>query len=510
MRRFVKNLFRSNKVRAARGRKRTTVRLSVEGLEERSLMAAGLGLDLGPVGALGAVSQPVLSTTTAIVNQPAPALAPQLSVPANPIDYTPDTVFKLGNYWIDVPASYDPTHQTPTELFVWSHGAGGQSAGDIYNVHATAGGPTYITITIDGRENDYWRMDTDPQLVLDAIADVKTHFNIDPQRVVLGGYSSGGDLSYRVAFTHSTEIAGVLAENTSPFRDTGLMPDQALAAPFHFHIVHLAHTEDDTYPIDGVISEADAVKAAGLPGDGWATRDLIELPGSHYDDNTVSDLQTYLLPHLADGWTSPGDFGIGAGQAGIVATAQPGIAQEGTPVFTPGAFGGPGPLAVGGGAQAVALPAVAQDAAAVPPAAAAVPDEQAALNGAVWSYAAQFLGLGVSIGDGGCSRLVAAALQAAGAQFDEATSYWGTPIGLDQLMYGDVLQFEGAHFEHHYPDGSWYWQDFPHHSAIVYSVNGSQITLINQNVNGDTTVQLTTINLDDLTAGTILAYRPQA
>ena len=55
-----------------------------------------------------------------------------------------------------------------------------------------------------------------------AIADVKTHFNIDPRQVVLGGYSSGGDLSYRIAFTHSTEIAGVLAENTAPFRDTGL------------------------------------------------------------------------------------------------------------------------------------------------------------------------------------------------------------------------------------------------------------------------------------------------
>ena len=62
--------------------------------------------------------------------------------------------------------------------------------------------------------------------------------------------------------------AGVLAENTSPFRDTGLSQDQALAAPFHFHVEHLAHTEDNTYPIDLVRSETDAVKAAGRELDG--------------------------------------------------------------------------------------------------------------------------------------------------------------------------------------------------------------------------------------------------
>src|SRR5207302_4283559 len=199
-----------------------------------------------------------------------------MAVPTAPIPYTPDMVFKLGNYWIDVPTSYDSTHQTPTELLVWSHGCGGESAGDIFNVAPTAGGPTYIAITVDGREDACWDVNADTPLLLNAVADVKTHFNIDPQRVVLGGYSSGGYLSYRVAFTHSTEIAGVLAENTSPFRDTGLTQGQALAAPFHFHVVHLAHLQDDTYPIDGVRSETGAVQAAGSPGDGWASLQRIE------------------------------------------------------------------------------------------------------------------------------------------------------------------------------------------------------------------------------------------
>src|SRR5437763_16442678 len=98
MRRFRESLFGGHKTPAARGRKRTTVRLEVEGLEERSLMAG----------------------------------------PTAPVPFTPDTVFKLGNYWIDVPAGYDATHQTPTELFVWSHGCGGQSQSDIADAAATA------------------------------------------------------------------------------------------------------------------------------------------------------------------------------------------------------------------------------------------------------------------------------------------------------------------------------------------------------------------------------------
>jgi hypothetical protein len=39
--------------------------------------------------------------------------------------------------------------------------------------------------------------------------------------VVIGRYSSGGDLAYRIAFYHALMFAGLLAENTSPLRDTG-------------------------------------------------------------------------------------------------------------------------------------------------------------------------------------------------------------------------------------------------------------------------------------------------
>jgi len=170
--------------------------------------------------------------------------------------FTKDTVFTLGSpqsrYWIYVPSSYDASHATPVTLLIWSHGCGGQSSGDVYTV-SPGGDQSYISIAVDGREGDCWNPDTDQAKLLAAIADVESHFRIDRHRVILGGYSSGGDLSYRLAFYHSRMFAGALAENTSPFRDTGSSESASLAAgTFKFHVVHLAHTEDEAYPIAGV------------------------------------------------------------------------------------------------------------------------------------------------------------------------------------------------------------------------------------------------------------------
>ncbi len=230
------------------------------------------------------------------------------TTPTAPIPFQKDTVSSLpdaqGNYWIFVPDSYDASHKTPIELFVWMHGCGGEGSGDIYTI-SPGGSQSYIAISIGGREDDCWDPNADQDKVLAAIADVETHFNIDRHEVVIGGYSSGGDLAYRTAFYHSTMFAGLLAENTSPFRDTGSSAANSIAAATNkFHVVHLAHTQDETYPLAGVRNEIAQLQAGGFPVQ------LIERPGHHYDDSTATsgtdhDLQTYLLPHLNDGWRSP-------------------------------------------------------------------------------------------------------------------------------------------------------------------------------------------------------------
>jgi pimeloyl-ACP methyl ester carboxylesterase len=268
---------------------------------------------------LGSVNVPVPRLSPGAGQAPAPGQTqsgPISTVPTAPIAYEKEVPFLQANYYADVPASYDATNQTPTTLFVWLHGCYGESAGDIYTVSPETVGAAerprdWISIAVTGREGGCWDPDGDRTAVLAAIADVETHFNIDRHRVILGGYSSGGDLAYRLAFYDADQFAGLLAENTSPFRDTGSTEASSLAAAaWKFHVVHLAHLQDTEYPIAGVREETDAMIAAGFP------LQRIEVDGGHYDEpeeienghavpGTDADLVNLLLPHIDDGWRSP-------------------------------------------------------------------------------------------------------------------------------------------------------------------------------------------------------------
>ena len=167
------------------------------------------------------------------------------------VDYTDVT----GKYWIYVP---DDDIPGPYKVLITLHGCGGTSEGAPWN-DADYYGYHYITVAPDGAEtgNKCWtpgqpNSDGGERRILDTVKSVTAHFNIDPRQIILSGYSSGGDLAYRTAFYHSELFAGVLAANTSPFRDTGSMAAQSLAAAsWKFNVRHLQATGDQTYPLAG-------------------------------------------------------------------------------------------------------------------------------------------------------------------------------------------------------------------------------------------------------------------
>jgi predicted esterase len=230
------------------------------------------------------------------------------TVPADPIPHpVAEPFFHAGDgaeYWGFIPRSYDATNQTATTLFVWLHGCGGEAEGDAWVVDPGADEEIeqdWMTLSLGGRDGGCWNplAETEP-VVMTAIADFETHFNVNRGRVILGGYSSGGDLAYRTAFKHSSAFAGLLIENSAPFRDTEASEAELLgAATTKFPIVHLAHAQDTTYKLDEVEPEIAAVRAAGFPVE------LIVRPGGHSDSHTNADLLTYLLPHIDDGRLAP-------------------------------------------------------------------------------------------------------------------------------------------------------------------------------------------------------------
>jgi hypothetical protein len=143
--------------------------------------------------------------------------------------------------------------------------------------------------------------------------------------------------------------------------------------------------------------------------------------------------------------------------------------------------------------------------------------------------------IGQEVGNGQCTDLVDAAYAAAGAESEsklgptgpDADYVWGTPVdtvttanhSLAGVLPGDVIQFRDVTLVHTttYPDGSWYTttKTADHHTAIVESVSGSTINVLEQNVGSANTpdsvrytVQRGTYDLDDLQSGTMWIYQP--
>jgi predicted esterase len=229
-------------------------------------------------------------------------------------DYLPVTYDANGFFHLNSSQSpyvgYKPdtySDSKPISLLVWMHGCGGDAEGDLWTVAPPVSRQTqsYIAISIGGRDGDCWSVDSDTPKVLAAIVDVSRYFNINPRKIYLAGYSSGGDMTYRVGFQHSSVFAGLLVENSDPFRDTGATQASLLAsASWKINIAHLAHLSDTTYPIAGVRANLATLTAIGFPVT------LIEKAGTHYDSDsgnsgTSYDLIHFLLPFVDAGWQSP-------------------------------------------------------------------------------------------------------------------------------------------------------------------------------------------------------------
>lgn len=203
------------------------------------------------------------------------------------------------------PDTYNESN--PISLLVWMHGCGGNAEGDLWSIAppSTRQTQSYIAISIGGRDGKCWQVNTDTPKVLAAITDVARYFNINPRKVYLSGYSSGGDMTYRVGLQHASLFAGLLVENSDPFRDTGATKASLLAsASWKINVAHLAHISDTTYPITGVRSNLAVLAANGFP----VTK--IEKEGTHYDADNVAfgtsyDLIHSLLPFMEAGWEAP-------------------------------------------------------------------------------------------------------------------------------------------------------------------------------------------------------------
>jgi predicted esterase len=206
--------------------------------------------------------------------------------------------FTRSGYVGYVPASYDGT--SPVELVVGLHGCGDSAynfASWGVNPYDTRATQTHIGIAVDGasRGNGCWAMGTDDAKVLAAIDDVMSCFWVHKHRVVLAGFSSGGEIGYRIALMNASRFAGLLIESSAAY--TSSNEDTLIAnAAWKLNIAHRQHSGDTVFPLSSVQADWAKLTAAGFP------LQTEVIAGAH--DGTSTDWATWLLPR-ATSWLSP-------------------------------------------------------------------------------------------------------------------------------------------------------------------------------------------------------------
>jgi predicted esterase len=198
-----------------------------------------------------------------------------------------------------VPPSY--TGAEPMPALVAMHGCADTAANFAtwavapFDTRATQ---KYIGISLGGESgsNKCWSMGADDAKVLAAVDDLAKCFWIHRKKVVVGGFSSGGQLAYRVGLSRADRFAGVAIECSGLYAagiDAGtLLSGAAKKLP----IAHRAHTSDTVFPIAKVEADWAKITAAGFP---LATS---KTAGGH--DGASADWTGFLLPQMAS-WTSP-------------------------------------------------------------------------------------------------------------------------------------------------------------------------------------------------------------
>jgi predicted esterase len=204
-----------------------------------------------------------------------------------------------GDYVAYVPSSYSPDE--PMRLVVGMHGCGDDAQNFArwgVNPFATRATQTHLGISVgsESGNNKCWSMGNDDAKVLAAIDDFAKCFWVDQRKVSIAGFSSGGQLAYRVGLMHASRFAGIMVENSSLYA-AGSDPDQLLAsAAWKINVAHRARTSDSVFPITRVKGDWSKTKAAGFP------LSTSELPGGH--DGSSADWVDFLLPQSAS-WTKP-------------------------------------------------------------------------------------------------------------------------------------------------------------------------------------------------------------
>ncbi|MBK7399767.1 MAG: hypothetical protein IPJ34_26805 [Myxococcales bacterium] len=203
------------------------------------------------------------------------------------------------DYWVRLPAGYDATK--PTALVFGFHGCGDTArnfATWAIVPYALRASHKYIGASLGGREGACWTVSTDTAVAMAALDHLRSCFAVDPKKIVLAGYSSGGAMAFNIGLKSAASYAGLLIENSGLSQAVGGSNVATVlgAAAWKIHIGQSARIGDGSYAIAGIRTDRDKMLGASFP------LEYRELDGTH--DGTSDDWALFLLPKIAT-WTAP-------------------------------------------------------------------------------------------------------------------------------------------------------------------------------------------------------------
>jgi dienelactone hydrolase len=200
------------------------------------------------------------------------------------------------SYVAYVPSSYDGTK--PMRMIVGLHGCGDSASNFAQwgvNPYDTRSSQDWIGISIGGEDGNCWNGSDDAK-VLAAVDDISQCFWVHQKKVVIAGFSSGGELSYRLGLGQASRFAGILIEDSGLYAANGNPDGLLTAASWKINIAHRAHTSDTVFPLGTVEADWAKTTAAGFP----LTTSVVA--GAH--DGTSTDWWSWLIPQSAT-WIAP-------------------------------------------------------------------------------------------------------------------------------------------------------------------------------------------------------------
>jgi len=211
-------------------------------------------------------------------------------------------------YGLWIPESYDGTK--PVRLDIWQHGTNRTLNEVAFIAQQENGKPLpaeqdYIQVEPLGRTNVAYRWAGEVDM-FETVASVQQRYKIDPERIVLRGFSMGGASTWHLALHHPGKWAAT--EAGAGFTDTHRYAKIGPLPPFQEAMLHYYDAVDDSLnafntPTVGYGGEIDAQLQASVN-----IREQLMKEGFHFEQEplrwTTTDLRALFLigPKTGHAW----------------------------------------------------------------------------------------------------------------------------------------------------------------------------------------------------------------